>query len=55
MSYDEFYTKLQTIKVGYKKLHGRDLISLEDLEKYLDSQLTVRKSKGAKSLRGLKL
>ena len=53
MSFDEFYDKLVTIEADYKKVYGRELVSIDELKKYLDIRLINRKSKSLKSLKGL--
>ena len=55
MKYDEFSERLRKLKESYKMSTGRDLTTVDELEKYLDKLLAKPKKKGARSLRGLSL
>jgi len=55
MEFDEFSSKLRMILKEYETKHGKPCVSIEDLEKYLDSRLRRPKSRGLKSLKGLSL
>jgi hypothetical protein len=53
MGFDDFQDRLKEIKADFLKAHGRDMISIIELEQYLvRRKLTPRKSKRLKSLRG---
>lgn len=52
MKYYEFFDKLCIIMVEYRKSEGRDLVTIEELKKYLNKRL-VKKSNKLKSLRGI--
>lgn len=55
MTYDEFHSKLDNIKIDFKKSRGRDLVTIAELEEFLVGRKvdTSKRSKGAKSLKGL--
>jgi hypothetical protein len=54
MTFDEFADKLRKIRADYRRSKGRDLITIEELEKYLDRRLAKRPKRTAlRSLRGI--
>lgn len=53
MSYDEFYDKLQKMKIEYKLLHNTELVSILELESFLNRKLVKPKNNRLKSLKGL--
>ncbi len=53
MTYEEFSDKLRVVKVQFKKRHGKNLNTIEELENYLTMILVKPKRKALKSLRGL--
>lgn len=56
MSFDEFRSLLSKYRYEFRKIHGRDMETIHDLDKHLDMKLLKksRLSTGAKSLRGMK-
>lgn len=55
MGYDEFADKLTKIRAEFRRLKGRELETVEELERYLSERLIKRRSRGLKSLKGLSL
>lgn len=54
VGYDEFSDKLQKLKAEFRQSRGKELETVQELEKYLDARLAKRpKSRGARSLRGI--
>lgn len=53
MTYDEFAEKLRKIKQEYARDNGKELESIEELERVLDRRLMKPKIRGARSLRGI--
>jgi hypothetical protein len=55
MTYDDFSDKLRKAKLDFRRLYGRDMETVEELEKFLDRMLARRTkvSKAARSLKGI--
>ena len=53
MTYDDFAEKLRKLKAEFRKLEGREISTISELEKFLDRRLARPKKSGARSLKGL--
>ena len=55
MTYDEFSEKLRKVKCAFLAKNGREMVTVSELEGFLDRLLAKPKRKGARNLRGLSL
>jgi len=55
MKFDEFTNKLKEIKESFKRRHGRDLQTIEELEQYLADRKFGVKRRHLTSLKGFNL
>ncbi len=55
MRYNEFAEKLKSVKTAYLKARGKELVTVRELEEFLELRVLKCRTKGVKSLRGLGL
>ena len=55
MKFDEFELKLKEIKKEYKITNGKELTSIQELDKYLFERKFRFKNKSLRSLKGLNI
>lgn len=53
MRYDEFSAKLDSLIAEFRRAHGRDMKTIDELRAFLDRRLARPKKRGARSLRGI--